>query len=281
MSAVAAPEGLLELRFAKAPTDRTELVRRAQRFPLHFTSPLYIDPRRPDMAFVYVQNPTGGVFGGDSLSIRISAGGETAVHVTTTAATKIYRMEEEGARQLTVLDVGPGAYVEHLPEPLIPQAGSRYEQETVAELDEGARLVLAETLAPGRAARGERFQFDRLRIATTIRSRGVDVCREVLVLEPSRQTPARRGMLGRYSYFGTLFAVAPSADARELARGLDAAVRAVGGTLGGAGVLPSEAGAFVRVLADSSQAVSRAMSEAWRAARVLLLGQEPPARRRK
>lgn len=281
MNRTAAPEGLLELRFARAPTGRTELVRRVQRFPLHLTTPLYLDPRRPDMAFVYVQNPTGGVFAGDRLATRISAGSSTALHVTTTAATKIYRSEEGGARHLTVIDVGAGAYVEHLPEPLIPQAGSRYEQETVVELDDRARLVVAETVAPGRTARGERFQFDRLRLATTIRSRGVDVCREAVVLEPSRQRPARRGMLGRYSYVGTLFAVAPSFDADELAQRLDAAVCEVGGTLGAAGVLPSDAGAFVRVLAESSREVSYAMSEAWCAARELLLGQRPPARRRK
>jgi len=223
------------------------------------------------MAFVYVQNPTGGIFAGDRLSTRISAGSSTALHVTTTAATKIYRAEQGGARNLTVIDVGAGAYVEHLPELLIPQAGSRYEQETVVELGEEARLVAAETIAPGRAARGELFQFDRLQIATTIRSRGVDVCREAVILEPSRQTPSRRGMLGEYSYVGTLFAVAPSFDAEELAQRIDAAVCEIGGTLAGAGVLPSEAGAFVRVLAKSSQEVSQAMREAWRAARELLL----------
>jgi urease accessory protein len=190
-------------------------------------------------------------------------------------------MDEGTAHQLTAIDVGPSAYVEHLPEPLIPQAGSRYEQETLVELDDGARIVLAETLAPGRLARGERFQFDLLQLTMTIRSRGTDVCRETLRLDPPRATPARRGIVGRYSYVGTLLAVAPSLETKELADDLDAAVRAVEGTLGAAGMFAREAGAFVRILADSPRAMSRALTEAWRVARERLLGEEPPLRRRK
>ena len=50
-----------------------DLRRRSQRFPLRLTAPLYLDPAQPQMAFVYVQNPTGGMFEGDGLIVSVDA----------------------------------------------------------------------------------------------------------------------------------------------------------------------------------------------------------------
>jgi urease accessory protein len=276
----ATQEGRLDLRFALGSSGRTELVRRAQRFPLHLTVPLYLDERRPGMAFVYVQNPTGGVFAGDRLETNVVAGHGTSVHLTTTAATKLYRMEEGKAFQRIALEVGRDAYLEYLPEPLIPQAGSRFEQETEVALGEGAVLVLGETLAPGRLARGEVFAFDQLLLRTRIRGPTQELCAETVLLEPLRVPLDRRGVLGRYRYVATLLAIAPGWDASALADRLDARVREVAGALGSAGELPCEAGAVVRILAHSAGPVRSALNAAWQAARELLLGQPPPRRRK-
>ena len=67
-------DGLLALRFARAERGApSRLVERRQRFPLRLTVPLYLDPAEPGMAFVYVQNPTGGVFPGDDLTTEVTA----------------------------------------------------------------------------------------------------------------------------------------------------------------------------------------------------------------
>ncbi len=275
-----AQEGLLDLRFAPGPTGRTELVARRQRFPLHLTAPLYLDEGWREMAFAYVQNPTGGVFAGDRLAMTILADVGASVHVTTTAANKIYRMEEGEARQRIEFDVRSGAYLEYMPEPLIPHAGSRYDQETVVTLAEDAALIAAETIAPGRLARGEQFGYDRLLLHTQVRVDGVDAFAETMLLEPGRRALNRRGLFGAYAYLGTLFAVAPACDAHELARVLDDRLRKVARVLGGSGVLPGEVGAFARILADSAPAAAAGVAEAWRAARQLLVGHPPPRRRK-
>ena len=62
----------LRLRRA-APDGRTVLAERRQRFPLRMTVPMYLDAGDRGMAFVYVQNPTGGVFAGDRLASRVDA----------------------------------------------------------------------------------------------------------------------------------------------------------------------------------------------------------------
>ena len=272
--------GLLDLGFAVAAGGRTRLVRRAQRFPIHFTTPLYLDARRPDMAFVYVQNPTGGVFGGDRLRTAVTVGPAASVHLTTPSATKIYRMEEGEAVQEVDLDLEEEAYVEYLPEPLIPQAGSRYEQRTRARVGPAAALILSETVGPGRLARGERFAYDRLMLATEIWAEGREICAERILLEPGRRAVAERGILDGYAYLSTLYAVAPGRDADQIADVLDNAVRGAAGVLAGAGTLPGGTGALARLLSNSSATIGSALLAAWSAARALLIGHPPPRRRK-
>src|SRR5439155_4595310 len=155
------------------------------------------------------------------------AGPATRAHLTTPSATRLLRMDGSGARQDIELVLAEGAYVELLPEPVIPHAGARFEQRVEVELAAGAALVAAETLAPGRLARGERFAYERLLLSMRISQSGHEHCVDTLLLEPRRRSPASRGLLGGFAYLATLLAVAPGRP--ELAERLGAAPLAVPG----------------------------------------------------
>ena len=276
-----AANGLLELGLRVVPGGRTALERRRQRFPLHCTTPLYLDPAVPGMPFVYLQNPTGGVFAGDRLRVAVDAGPETRLHLTTTAATKIYRMETGSAEQLTELRLDAGAYVELVPEPLIPQADARFASRVTATLAEGAALVAAETVAPGRLARGEAFAYELLELGTEVRdSTGRELCVDRVVLEPSRRSTAARGLVGGLGYVGTLLAVAPGRDGVHLAAATDAVLAELPDVRAAAGALAAGQGAVTRVLGSSPAAVRRAIEAAWAEARRLLIGAPLPPRRK-
>jgi urease accessory protein len=269
-------EGLLELRFAVGPGGRTELVQHTQRFPLRLTVPLYLDTLDTGMAFVYVQNPTGGIFGGDRLMTRVIVEEGARVHLTTSSATKIYRMDKGEAVQLTEIRLGRGSYFEYVPEPLIPQAGSRFIQEICIELSPTATFVSTEMVAPGRFARGEIFKYDRLFLRTTVSSSGGrELCTETLLLEPSHRYPGRRGVLGAYRYLGTLLALAPGGNCTALAARLDESVLDLPSVLAAGGTLPSNAGAFVRILARAPIETKSALQTAWHEARDALAGLPP------
>jgi urease accessory protein len=274
-------DGLLALRFVSGADGRTELADRFQRFPLRWTVPMYLDPGDPGMAFVYVQNPTGGLFAGDRLVMRLAAGPRTRVHLTTQSATKAYRMTEGEARQRIEVALGEQAFVEYAPDLLIPQAGARLEQELVVDVAEDAAFIGIETVAPGRLARGEVFAYTRLRLATEIRTaNGPALFADTLLLEPARRSPRRRGLLGPYLYLGLLLAVAPANDAEALAERLDAVLAGAPDVLAAAGALPAGAGAFARVLAATPGAARRALDGAWSAARQALVGLPLPPRRK-
>src|SRR5262249_4304063 len=133
--------GLLALRVGPgAGAGRSQLLERRQRFPLRVTTALHPDSAAPDMAFVYVQNPSGGVFPGDELTCEVHADRGAAVHVTTTSATKVYG-GGEAARLDASFVLAEGAYLEHFPDPVIPHAGSRYVEDVRVELAPGSAYV--------------------------------------------------------------------------------------------------------------------------------------------
>ena len=83
-------EGMLKLEFASR-NGVTEIVDRYQQAPLHVQKVLHPHPALPGMAWVYVLTVTGGIVQGDRLRTEIVAWDGAQVHVTTPAATKIYR----------------------------------------------------------------------------------------------------------------------------------------------------------------------------------------------
>jgi urease accessory protein len=273
-------DGLLAVRMRCDARRRTVLAERRQRFPLRMTVPMYLDAGDRGMAFVYVQNPTGGVYAGDRLVTSVVAEPGSRVHVTTQSATKICRMDGGEAVQEMRFDVGVGAYVEYVPDPVIPQAGSRLVQETVVELAEGAAFVAAETLAPGRRARGERFAYERIRLRLEARRDGRELCVDTMELVPSRRSPDARGILGSRDYLVSLVALCPERDTARLAAILDAGLAERGGFLGAADELPGGSGAVVRVLAPSAMAAREALRGVWAGVRRELIDLPLPATRK-
>ena len=242
---------------------------------------MYLDPVVPDLPFIYVQNPTGGLFPGDDLRISLDVECDARVHLTTQSATRVYAGPGPDARQLTSVRLARGAYAELVPDTLIPHAGARVEQELSVELADEAALVASELLAPGRHLERERFAYERVRLTTSVRDlRGREVCVDALELEPSRRSPAARGVLGEHAYLGTLFAVAPHLDAERIAAEVDRELASAADVVAGAGVLPGASGISVRVLARRAAEARRAVDAAWAQVRYELIGAPPPRRRK-
>ena len=279
--ATTSAQGQLQLAFATNGSSRTDVVERRWCFPLRMTVPLYLDPADRGMAFVYVQNPTGGVFAGDDLTVSVDARAGSRVHLTTQSATKVNRMDKGFARQHIDVRVGDGSYVEYIPDVLIPQGRSRYAQTLRVELGARASFIGTELLAPGRVGHGERFEYSSLRFDTTVVAGDETLMSESLDLVPERRAPASRGLLGGSDYLATLIAVTSlDQPAATLASSLDEALAASSDVRGGAGELPTGSGAMARVLADSAPAARRALDTAWEVARHSLAGLPLPPRRK-
>jgi urease accessory protein len=236
----------------------------------------HLDPALPDMAFVIVSSPGGGVLQGDRLEVSIDVGAGARLHLDTSSATRLYRMPDRDARSEVDLRVGPGACLEVLPDPYLPFAGARFRQRTRAVVDETGILLLAEVVAAGRAARGEELCYERFESVLDVRRpSGALLSRDACRLVPAEGLDAP-GVLGPgRPVVGTLHVVAAGFSPDALAE-----LPAPSGAYAGAGSLPNGAGAWLRVLAPDVTSAAAVVDAAWRAARRALLGAEPPRSRR-
>jgi urease accessory protein len=196
-------KGCLSLQFVRSG-ERTVLNVLEQTAPLKVVRAFDIND---GATLVHLHNVSGGLLGGDELHYKFDVEPGACVQLTTTSATRIYRRRVEAgeASQVTHIMVEENALLELLPNPLIPFAGSSYEQYTGITLDDGAGLFWWETVTPGREARGEIFQYERLDLRTHISVRSRPIAMEFARLEPRVRPLSSPTRLGNYRYFSTFF----------------------------------------------------------------------------
>lgn len=280
MPPAAAQHGFLGLRFARDARRRTALTGCEQRFPLRMTVPMYLDDVDRGMAFVYVQNPTGGVFADDHLVTEVELGAGARVHLTSQSATKLYDMRGGHASQKLRFTLGEDAYLEYLPDALIPHAGARFTQRSSISLVPGATCVTSELIGPGRRARGERFAYRELTLETEVRCEERVLCGDALRLDPTMARPSVPGVLGARDYAVSMLVIAPGRDVNRLVDRLCDGFDADAENLGAAARLPNDAGVIVRALSATSIGARRALTSAWRTIRGELLSLPLPRTRK-
>jgi urease accessory protein len=257
---------------------RTRLTDVQQRPPLQVLRATYPDAAMPDLAAITIVSPAGGVLQGDVLEMEIRVAAGARLSVGTQSATRIYRAPRMGAVMSTTLHVEPAAYLEFVPDPIIPYAGSRLRATTTCLVAGGGTLILGEALTGGRLARGERFGLDRFESLVEIRRPDGDLVVRDAVMLGGDASAARLGRLGRHLAMGTLYVVRAGFEALTLREAIDPSIApdiAVG-----ASDLPNGAGAWLRVLGPDARSVLAVLRAGWASARRHILGFEPPIDRR-
>jgi urease accessory protein len=171
--------GTAEIGFA-CRNGRTRLAHLYERDPLRVLFPAP-EPGEPLLAALVTTS--GGLLGGDRLDIAVRLGEQTAVHVTASAAEKIYRSLGPTTVIRQSLGVAAGAALEFLPPETILFDGARLRRETVVDLAAGAGFLGGDLVVFGRRARGERFARGLLREVWEVRRAGALVWGDALHLD--------------------------------------------------------------------------------------------------
>jgi urease accessory protein len=269
--------GELVLGYARQG-DRTVLTNSRCCSPWHFSPPIQLD--ESPCTYTPLVNPSGGLVGGDRLSVRAALGPDAHVLFSTPSANRVYRSLGETAVQAVALHVGPGAILEWMPDVTIPYAGSRFRQTIQVSLAPGATVLLWDAIASGRVARGERWAFtsleNEIRIVTASgRS----------VLERYALAPAARGIgqTAAWDYAGSLYLIGDGVDAGRWKR-IEAKISEIldarpGAVLGGVSE-PSAPGLAAKLVARSAPDLNETLDELWQAVRPVLWDLPKPSLRR-
>jgi urease accessory protein len=206
-------DGALTLALARDEDGATRIADLYQRDPCRALFPL---SEPGDVMQAVMLTTSGGLTGGDRVAARIASGPRTRAFVTTQAAEKIYRSRGDDTLFSVDLSLGAGAWLEWLPQETILFEGARFRRETRIELAAEARLIAAEIVAFGRAARGERITaghyIDRWRISREGRLVWADALTHTAAPEAALAHPAG---FGGAAVAATLVVAGPEA-ARQL-----------------------------------------------------------------
>lgn len=277
-SAAPGKVGRLRLRFARRG-DRTVLADLYRQAPLLVQRALYWDEAMPEMACVFVLTTSGGVLQGDRLHIDLALEPGARAHVTTQSATKIQQMDANYAAQTQDIVLADDAYLEYLPEPIIPYRNSRFITHTRIILPESATALYAEIQLPGRKYHrdGEIFQY-RLFSSTVAGGRpdNADLFVEKYVIEPDRFAIDRPGVMDRFHVFATVLLLAAPDKAERVLDRTPSTWDTTTHLAAGANRLPNQAGLIYRVLGMETEPVRALVRQFCATARHVVTGRATP-----
>ena len=266
-------QGHLEL--VCAPDSRGVSVLRHQSFraPIHLSKP-HLDE---GVLVVNVVNPTAGLLAGDRIDIRVAVERGAALSLTTPSASRAHRMNEGRAEVVQELRVAAGGWLESWPELFIPQGGTRFLQSTRIFVEEGGEMLFFESLAPGRVAAGEAFEFAELIWETDIFSGDAHIVRERYRLAPDDEAVRALRRRFEHAYYASCFAVSPRLTAESPCWANIHALHADDAWIG-CGAL-GHGGWVVKCVAAGSIALRRTLAAVRRELHAALGRREPSLRR--
>lgn len=256
----------------------TVLSRQVVPYPFHITRAFRMHPASQDLATLYLQSASGGLYAADHLTLTVEARTGARAHVTTQAGTVVHRGSPEPSRQETRLTIAADAFLALNPDPLILFPGAHLAVSTAITAEPGARTIVTESIACHDPA-GEGRPFDRLDLGLTIRTpEGRALVRERSRIDGTAFA-APDSPMGPHRAYGTMVVLGAPDDARLAGLRLRQAADAVG-CLTGVSPLPNGAGLGLRLLAPDGGALSAGMDAVFRIVFEVLSGCAPGRRRK-
>lgn len=238
--------GLAKIELAQIGS-KTAISRLRTRAPILVQKALYPDSSLPGMAHLYLMSSSGGILHGDRMEIDIVVGSGTSSHITTQAATKIYKMDKGYASQMVSVSVHEASYLEFLPHQIIPFKSSRFFQQVDVQVGQESTVVYSETVSAGRTAADENFDFDLCFLKMQVRdSTGNVLFADTAKLEPGKDE--MEWLFGGKTLWSMLYVIAP--DFESIQKQVDMKIKEHS-ILAGCSVLPHECGLVIRMLDDS------------------------------
>lgn len=174
------------------------------------SSPLrLLQPRNHGHApWVYLSTFGGGLVDGDAIALSVDVGDDAWAVLSTQAHGKVYPGH---ASQSIRARVGARGFLAFVPDPCVCFAGAHLTQSAHIDVASGASLLWLESLASGRSAYGERWQFARYASGIRVLREGMLVLDDTLLLD-ELSGPSPHLHMRSYEWIATLLVMGPALD---------------------------------------------------------------------
>jgi urease accessory protein len=242
--------GILQLSLEKDEfTNKTSIKNQFYRVPLCIKRALYLEETCPEMAYIYIISPSGGILQGDRYRTDIALKNGAKSHITTQSATRVYKMNKNFGTQIINLEVDDDCYLEYIPDQIIPFKNSKYYQVSNIKVHDSATCIYSEILTPGRVASNESFEYDicymKVKAVNHLnKTRFIDIAK----LEPKKENIKSFGVMNNFDILGNIYILSPKDQLTNIKNEINILLNNLNGVMGGCTRLPDDSGLLVRLL---------------------------------
>lgn len=243
--------GYLRLGFELDKDGKSILRDLDRRHPLIVQQELYFDEGMPEMPCVYILSSGGPNVDGDRYRQDITVKKDAFAWVSTGAATKLAEMKYNYSGLVQNIVLEDNAYLEFMPEPVIPCRHTRFISDTRLCVAESATVFYSEIFMGGRKyyKEGELFKYDILSVCSHgERPDGSQLFREKFVIDPSVENPRNLGVMGKFDVFANVIVMTPKDMAEKIYDKTEAFLDKKKMLAAGITRLPNDAGLLYKVL---------------------------------
>lgn len=211
--------GFLRLGFEVDSSGKSILRDWERRVPLIVQKALYFDENLPEIPCVYILSSGGPNVDGDRYAQVITLKKDSMAYISTGASTKIGSMKYNFSALNQLIELEENAYLEYIPEPVIPSANSRFFSKTIMRVDKSATIFYSEIYMCGRKFydEGEIFKYDLLMLETVGKRLNDEVLyKDKSVIKPKEENPAILGIMGDNDVFANIIIMTPKDKISEI-----------------------------------------------------------------
>jgi urease accessory protein len=147
---------------------------------------------------------SGGFLDGDQASMEVIVEPGARLALRTQAASQVHA---GASSQMLHATVGVAGSFSYMPHAVVPHANADHHITTSVQMQPGARVLLAESLSPGRVEHGELFLYRRLQTNLNVWCGSKLVARERVRISPD--LALRCAQFGRFTHTAAVYALGP------------------------------------------------------------------------
>ncbi|MSV33905.1 MAG: urease accessory protein UreD [Nitrosarchaeum sp.] len=237
---------------------KTRIKEKESAFPLSVQKEMYYDQFQPKMTHVYIVSSSGGILQGDKYLIDIILEKNALAHITTQGATRVYGMNVSNAIQVINVSLDDGAYLEFIPDQIIPYKNSRFYQEINFKVHDNATMIYSEIISPGRIGMGEIFDYE-ICYLRSIGKNHKDELRftDYTKIEPKKMNLQDFGVLEQKQITATMYILAKRNDVEKIIQTLENEIKNSSEIEFGWSTMTKENGILLRILGNTTRDVIR------------------------
>lgn len=271
--------GYLNLGFVLDKSGKSILRELDRRAPLIVQQELYFDEELPEMPCVYILSSGGPNVDGDRYAQNFRVGAGAMAFISTGAATKLAEMKRNYSGMMQNIVLEENAYLEYLPEPIIPCRHTRFICNTTMTVHPSATVFYSEIYMGGRKyyGNGELFEYDILSVCTRgKRPDGSDLFREKFIIDPHRSPIRDIGIMHGYDVFANVIVMTPEESAKQIYEATEPFIDRERRLAAGITHLPGGAGLLFKVLGMEPGPVKALVREFCSRVRMAVKGKRVP-----